>query len=78
MPRNTPTLAEIAADYALWGKYFDIDGLDSPKQWARKSFAYRLEMLRRSFAGEPCVECGRIMHNLDGLDGEACAECRSN
>lgn len=50
MPRNpAPTLAEIAADYALWGKYFDVDGLDSPEQWEALGQAARVQMLRDAF-----------------------------
>ena len=77
MTRTSPTLAEIAADYRLWGDYYDVDGHDSPEQWERMTFRDRLEMVQRSFAGEPCVECGRIIHSLDGR-GEPCGECRSN
>lgn len=75
MPRNpAPTYAEIAADYALWGKYFDVDGLDSPEQWEALGQAARVQMLREAF-GPPtiCDQCGRNSHDERG-DG-ACGHC---
>jgi len=49
MPRNSPTLAEIATDYTLWGEYFDVDGHDSPEQWEAMSQSARLALLRYAF-----------------------------
>ena len=72
MPRNSPTLAEIAADYTLWGQYFDVDGHDSPEQWERKSFADRLAMLHAAYDPEPCRDCGALTYNLHG---GSCGEC---
>ena len=56
-----PTLAEIAADYALWGEYFDVDGYDSPEQWEAMSQSARLALVRHAF-GQPtiCDQCGRL------------------
>ena len=72
MSRNSPTLAEIAASYKLWGEYYDVDGHDSPEQWERMTFRDRLAMLQSSFAGEPCRDCGQLCYNLNGL---SCPDC---
>lgn len=49
MPRSTPTYAKIAADYALWGEYYDIDGHDSREQWEQLGQTIRVQMLRDVF-----------------------------
>jgi hypothetical protein len=73
MPRNTPTLAEIAADFRLWGEYFDVDGLDSPEQWEHMTFRDRLEKVRAAFDPEPCRDCGAPTYNLGGGSCWYCA-----
>ena len=72
MPRNSPTLAEIAADFRLWGEYYDVDGHDSPELWERWSFRDKLEMLHAAYDAEPCPECGVPTHSLHG---GSCANC---
>jgi hypothetical protein len=72
MPRTSPTLAEIAADYTLWGECYDVDGHDSPEQWERRSFRDRLEMLQAAYDAEPCRNCGVPTYNLGG---GSCANC---
>ena len=49
MPRNTPTFAEIAADFRLWGEYYDPYGHDSPEHWASMTLRDRLEKLQAAF-----------------------------
>lgn len=74
MPRNTPTLAEIAADYTLWSEYYDIDGLDTPEQWEQLGQDARVQILREAFgAPEICAHCGRNPHDDRG-DG-LCGHC---
>lgn len=53
MPRKSPTLTEIAASYELWSHYFDVNGLDSPKQWEGMTQRERLDMLEFAFSVEP-------------------------
>jgi hypothetical protein len=60
MTRPSPTLAEIAADFRLWGEYYDVDGHDSPEQWERMTFRDRLEKLHAAFDAEPCRDCGQL------------------
>ena len=72
MPRPTPTYAEIAADFRLWGQYYDVDGHDSRKQWERMTFRDRMAKLRAAFDPEPCRDCGQLCYNLNGL---SCPDC---
>jgi len=74
MPRTTPTLAEIAADFRLWGEHYDVDGHDSPEQWEAIGQRARLAILRHAF-GPPtiCDQCGRNPHDDHG-DG-SCGHC---
>ena len=72
MPRTTPTLAEIAADFRLWGEYYDVDGLDTLEQWEALGQRARVDQLRTAFEeqlfaafdSEPCRDCG-----------QSCADC---
>ena len=74
MPRTTPTLSEIAADFTLWGEYYDINGHDSREQWEAIGQQTRVQILRDAFGPpEICDECGRNPHDDRG-DG-SCAYC---
>ena len=72
MPRPTPTYAEIAASYELWGEYYDVDGHDSREQWEQLGQSARLEQLRAAFDSEQCRDCGQLCYNLSGL---SCPDC---
>jgi hypothetical protein len=54
MPRTSPTLAEIAADFRLWGEYYDVDGLDTLEQWDAIGQTARIELLRDVFDMRSC------------------------
>lgn len=74
MPRITPTLAEIAADYTLWGEYSDVDGLDSREQFEALGQSARVQLLRDAFGPpETCDHCGRNPYEVrsSGL----CPDC---
>ena len=67
MPRKSPTLAEIAADFRLWGEYYDVDGLDwrsitrrMLEHWEALDQSAREELLRDAFDAEPCRDCGQL------------------
>lgn len=49
MSRISPTLAEIAASYELWGEYYDQDAHDSPEQWEQLGQSARVQILRDAF-----------------------------
>ena len=53
MSRMSPTYAEIAASYALWMEYYDIDGHDTLAQWEQMGQDARVEMLRDAFGDKP-------------------------
>jgi len=72
MPRTTPTLAEIAADFRLWGEYYDVDGLDTLEQWEAMGQRARLEMLQAAYDATPCRDCGVPTYNLYA---GSCADC---
>jgi hypothetical protein len=72
MPRNSPTLAEIAADFRLWGEYFDVDGHDSLEQWEAIGQRARLEMLQAAYDHSRTLPRLRRANNLHG---GSCANC---
>lgn len=69
MSRTSPTLAQIAADYTLWGEYFDVDGHDTLEQWEQMGQSARVEMLRYAF-DDPYADgpSGRLTVDADDID----------